>query len=110
MIVMWSWSHQAAASWSERRIGRYWTQMHGKLHHLHGLAYHYSPLQFTGALVWPAPPFLLLLPCWVVLLAVFMKQKQEQQGHWNKSFIMPTSIAASIVFLSVVSAMIWIDL
>jgi hypothetical protein len=24
-----------------------------------------------------------------LLLAVFMKQKQEQQGHWNKSFIMP---------------------
>jgi len=59
MIIMWSWSHQAAASWSERRIGRYWTQMHGKLHHLHGLvAYHYSSLQFTGALVACSSPLL----------------------------------------------------
>jgi hypothetical protein len=79
--------------------------MHGKLHHLQGLvAYHYSPFQFTSALVASPPPFL-LLPCWVLLLVVFMKQKQEQQGHWNKSFIM----SSSIVFLSVVSAMIWID-
>jgi len=29
--------------------------MHGKLHHLHGLAYQYSPLQFTGALACSSP-------------------------------------------------------
>ena len=33
--------------------------MHGKLHHLHGLvAYHYSSLQFTGALVACSSPLL----------------------------------------------------
>lgn len=89
--------------------------MHGKLHHLHGLAYHYYSLQFTGALLLVGCCSLLVAAAAVLGLAAGRLHEAEagaagtleQELHHAQS-----SGSRSSSFLSAVSAsaMIWTGL
>uniref|UniRef100_A0A0A8XN21 Uncharacterized protein n=1 Tax=Arundo donax TaxID=35708 RepID=A0A0A8XN21_ARUDO len=63
------------------------------------------------ALPTPTPGSLLpLLPAsWPWVFLAFMKQKHEQQGHWNKSFI-PCAVVSMILICVCNSEALWLSL